>query len=154
MLEASAAFAEAINNLEANTNNLDGDVTIGGNLTVLGNTTTFTTQDLIVEDRFIYLGSGSAEGDDVGIVFSSASAADNSGRMIFYDSSQQRFSTAKEFDSDLGDMSSIAKSKMTGDIATVRSLDLVGTSLKNTFGRSLSSYLLIPVMSLNISTTV
>lgn len=139
MLEASAAFATAINNLEANTNNLDGNVTIGGNLTVLGNTTTFTTQDLIVEDRFIYLGSGSAEGDDVGIVFSSASAADNSGRMIFYDSSHQRFSTAKEFDSDLGDMSSIAKSKMTGDIATIRSLDLVGTSLKNTFGNGIEN---------------
>ena len=59
--------------------------------------------------------------------------------MIFYDSSQQRFSTAKEFDRDLGDMSSIAKSKMTGDIATVRSLDLVGTSLKNTFGNGIEN---------------
>tara|TARA_R110001632_G_scaffold169833_2_gene288894 strand:+ start:291 stop:2195 length:1905 start_codon:yes stop_codon:yes gene_type:complete len=123
----SQSISESIEALQSATTNIvttngSGDVTIAGTLTVLGNTTTLTTQDLIVEDRFIYLGSGSAASDDIGIVFSSASAADNAGRMIYYDASENRFATAKKFDSDKNDESSISTSQETGNIVTVRSL--------------------------------
>ena len=96
------------------------DVTVQGNLTVLGNTTTLTTQDLIVEDRFIIIGSGSGVNDDVGIVFSSGSDVNNKGRGIIYDASAKRFTTAKEVDSDHSDIANINDSTHTGDIVTVK----------------------------------
>lgn len=82
---------------------LPNDVTIGnhlivgGDLTVNGTTTTFNTQDLSVEDRFILLGSGSANLDnnlDIGIIFESGSQNGN-GTALFYDADQQRLSVGK-----------------------------------------------------------
>jgi hypothetical protein len=99
---------------------IGGNTTIAGNLTVQGNTTTLQIQDLIVEDRFIYLASGS--NDDNGIVFSSGSQGGglNQGRLVFYDSTEERFSTARDFDSDLDDANSVNSNQRTGDIVTVK----------------------------------
>ena len=98
-------------------------VTIKGDLTVLGNTTTLTTQDLIVEDRYIFIGSSSANSEDVGIVFSSGSNLDK-GRGIVYDANAQRFITAKQVDPDKDDAVEITSNQHTGHLVTVKTSQL------------------------------
>jgi len=96
------------------------NVTIGGNLTVEGTTTTISTQDLVVEDRFILIGSGSNDSYDVGLIFDSGST-DTSNRAFYYDASEQRFTTAKNIDH-VDDPQTISETSTnyTGDIVTVK----------------------------------
>jgi len=47
---------------------VSNNLTVGGDLTVSGTTTTLNTANLLVEDRFILLNSGSANPDEGGIV--------------------------------------------------------------------------------------
>ena len=63
---------------------LDNDVTISGNLTVQGTRTELNVTNLNVEDQFILLNSGSADGES-GIVFGGAGALNNemTGSAIF-----------------------------------------------------------------------
>lgn len=104
------------------------DVTIAGNLSVLGNTTTISTQDLIVEDRYIFIGSGSSEvgsgAVDVGIIFNSgsgtSSVGSNTGRGIIFDAGTNRFTTTMNMDSDNDSESDITNNQRTGDIVTVK----------------------------------
>jgi hypothetical protein len=106
------------------------NVTIAGNLSVLGNTTTISTQDLIVEDRYIFIGSGSStiggSAVDVGIIFNSGSGTGtggdqlNTGRGIIFDAGTNRFTTTINMDSDQGSESDIADNQRTGDIVTVK----------------------------------
>jgi hypothetical protein len=110
-----------INGLQSNDSPTFQDLTLNGDLTVLGTTTTFTTQDLVVEDRYIFIGSGALESNDVGIVFSSGSNLDK-GVGIIYDASTNRFITAKEVDPDNGDAVEITPNNTTGNIATVKTL--------------------------------
>lgn len=49
--------------LTVGTSTFGTDVTIAGNLTVNGTTTTLNTTNILVEDRFVLLNSGSATGD-------------------------------------------------------------------------------------------
>ena len=58
--------------LSVNGSTFGSDVTIAGNLVVLGTTTQLQITNLDIEDRFIYLNSGSTSGDG-GIVVSSGS---------------------------------------------------------------------------------
>ena len=110
-----------INNLGSSDSPTFNNLTLSGDLTVLGNTTTISTQDLVVEDRFIYIGSGSSTTQDIGIVFSSGSQASNEGRLLYYDASTTRFATAKNFDSDTADEgNTIAEADETGNLMTVR----------------------------------
>ena len=67
---------------------LPDDVTIGGNLNVLGTTTTINTANLLVEDRFALFNSGSASGDGGFIV---QTESDFSGVALGYDDSEGRF---------------------------------------------------------------
>lgn len=64
------------------------DVTIAGDLTVLGNVIQLQITNLQVEDRFIYLNSGSSTGDG-GLVVSSGSAGN--GVAFGFDDSQARW---------------------------------------------------------------
>lgn len=65
--------------------NADSDsVTINGDLTVLGTTTTLNTQNLLVEDAFILLASGSASDSDGGIIID---GGDSNGEGFIYDAS-------------------------------------------------------------------
>lgn len=77
--------------IEAKNITASGNLLVHGNLLVSGTQTTLHTQDLIIEDRFIVIGSGSsAEADlDVGIVFDSGSV-DGVGMGLFYDNSANR----------------------------------------------------------------
>lgn len=72
---------------------LPNDVTItnnlyvGGDLAVNGNLTYINTSDLLVEDRYILIGSGSVPYNDSGIVFGGSGAAVNSGSALIWDAS-------------------------------------------------------------------
>ena len=66
-----------------------GDITVGGDLTVNGTTTTINTANLLVEDKFILLSSGSASATDGGIVVQSA--ANGSGFALGYDATADRW---------------------------------------------------------------
>jgi hypothetical protein len=71
---------------------VDSDLTVGGNLTVNGITTTVDTQNLLVEDPIIQLGSGSngnANGDR-GFIFSRASG----NKVFFWDEDESKFRLA------------------------------------------------------------
>ena len=71
------------------------DLTITGDLTVSGTTTTLDTQNLLVEDNFIFAGTGSAGNSwDGGLIVQSGSA-DKSGSAIYSDSSEHRWAVAK-----------------------------------------------------------
>ena len=58
---------------------LPTNVTIQGDLTVLGTRTELNVEDLVVEDRFIYLASGSSGATDGGIIVEGAGDADGAG---------------------------------------------------------------------------
>jgi hypothetical protein len=66
-----------------------GDITVGGDLTVNGTTTTINTANLLVEDKFILLASGSSSATDGGIVVQSA--ANGSGFALGYDATADRW---------------------------------------------------------------
>lgn len=72
-LTSDANFTFLSNVLTVNGSTFGQDVTIAGNLTVLGTTIQLQIANLNIEDRFIYLNSGSSTGDG-GIVVSSGSA--------------------------------------------------------------------------------
>ena len=66
-----------------------GDITVGGDLTVNGTTTTINTANLLVEDKFILLASGSTSATDGGIVVQSA--AGGAGFALGYDATADRW---------------------------------------------------------------
>ena len=72
---------------------LPSDVTItnnlyvGGDLAVNGSLTYVNTTDLLVEDRYILIGSGSVPYNDSGIVFGGSGTAVNSGSALIWDAS-------------------------------------------------------------------
>lgn len=74
--------------LTVNGSTFSQDVTVAGNLTVLGDTITANVANLLVEDRFILLNSGSTTGDG-GIIVQSA--AGGGGVSIGWDDSEGRF---------------------------------------------------------------
>tara|TARA_R110002049_G_scaffold156060_2_gene320991 strand:+ start:245 stop:3013 length:2769 start_codon:yes stop_codon:yes gene_type:complete len=81
----------ASGDITANNAILDGNLTVHGDLLISGAATTLHTQDLVIEDRFILIGSGSAAVDnvDVGIIFDSGSS-DGLGMGLFFDNSANR----------------------------------------------------------------
>lgn len=64
------------------------NVTVDGDLTVGGTTTTLNTTNLLVEDKFILLNSGSANPDEGGIIIDEGSAK---GHAFVYDADASRF---------------------------------------------------------------
>lgn len=72
------------------------NVVISGDLTVNGTTTTINTTNLLVEDRFILLNSGSADPDEGGIVIDEGGG---SGHAFVYDADASRFAFTSSLDS-------------------------------------------------------
>lgn len=64
-----------------------GNVTVGGDLVIQGSVTEVQTSNLLVEDPFILLASGSAGTGDSGIVFGGSEGTANSGSALFWDAS-------------------------------------------------------------------
>ena len=70
-------------------------LTLSGDLVVEGDTTTLSTSNLTVEDRFVFIATGSAAANvDGGIVVQSGSSADT-GSAIYHDKDSQRWAVAK-----------------------------------------------------------
>jgi hypothetical protein len=67
--------------ITASTGSILGDLVVDGNLTVSGTTTTINTTNLLVEDRFILLNSGSGASPKGGIVIDEG---EGSGSALFY----------------------------------------------------------------------
>lgn len=72
-LTSDAGFTFGSNLLTVNGSTFGQDTVIAGNLTVLGTTIQLQITNLNIEDRFIYLNSGSSTGDG-GLIVSSGSA--------------------------------------------------------------------------------
>jgi hypothetical protein len=71
---------------------LTGDQIITGDLTVQGTTITFNTENLLVEDKFILLASGSTNPTDGGIIIQSGFAGSTAqGLALLYDSNLGRW---------------------------------------------------------------
>lgn len=69
---------------------ITNDLTVGGNLVVEGTTTVLETENLLVEDRFILLASGSTSGVDGGIVVQNTTGG--TGNAYYYDANANRWS--------------------------------------------------------------
>jgi hypothetical protein len=74
--------------LTAATGSITGDLTVGGNLTVQGDTTTLNVTNLTVEDKFILLASGSVSNTDGGII---VDAGNGTGHALYYDADDSRW---------------------------------------------------------------
>jgi len=64
------------------------NLTVTGDLTINGTTTTLNTSNLLVEDRFILLNSGSADPDEGGLIIDEGSGA---GHAFIYDAGDTRW---------------------------------------------------------------
>jgi hypothetical protein len=80
---------EANLTFDGTTLTLTGNQIISGDLTVNGTTTTINTDNLLVEDKFILLASGSTSATDGGIIIQSATAG--TGFAFLYDVAQARW---------------------------------------------------------------
>ena len=82
-------------------------VTINGDLTVLGDTTTLSTTNLLVEDKFILLASGSAADSDGGIIID---GGNDNGEGFIYDASAGNTTDAGRwgFQSAMGDTDAVS----------------------------------------------
>jgi hypothetical protein len=77
---------------DGSTLTLTGDQIITGDLTVQGTTITFNTENLLVEDKFILLASGSTNPTDGGIIIQSGFAGSTAqGLALLYDSNLGRW---------------------------------------------------------------
>ena len=64
-----------------------GTLTVDGDLIVSGETTTLNTSNLLVEDKYILLNSGSSNRSDSGIIFGGADGVAQSGSALIWDAS-------------------------------------------------------------------
>ena len=99
---------------------MSGDLNLAGNLHVHGTTTTFNTTNLDIEDRFILLGSGSANATanlDTGIIFE-AGNQDGVGTALYHDAGLSRISIAKSVDN--ATVSDVSNGTIAGHVVTVK----------------------------------
>jgi len=73
---------------------VSSNLTVGGDLIVNGDLTYINTANTLVEDQFILLGSGSAEGSDIGIIFDGVGGTTGAGAAFFFDGGVSRLSYA------------------------------------------------------------
>ena len=86
-----------VNNLQTDDSPTFASLTLTGDLTVQGTTTTIQTSNLLVEDKFILLNSGSANPDEGGILIDEGSGQ---GHAYVYDSNATRFGYTGSLSSD------------------------------------------------------
>ena len=84
----------------ATISSIASNLIIGGDLTVNGTTTTISTTNTLVQDQFMFLGTGSAATNtDIGIIVQSGSS-DLSGSALYHDTNSERWSVAKTVKAD------------------------------------------------------
>ena len=71
------------------------NLTIGGNLTVNGTTTTVATANTLVEDKFMFLATGSAGSPSDGGIIVQSGSTDLQGSALYHDINSQRWSVAR-----------------------------------------------------------
>ena len=101
---------------------MSGDLNLAGNLHVHGTTTTFNTTNLDIEDRFILLGSGSANSTanlDTGIIFE-AGDQDGIGTALYHDAGLSRVSIAKSVNNATVNNVNAESSGIAGHVVTVK----------------------------------
>lgn len=83
---------------DGSTATVGGNLTVSGNLAIQGNTTTVNTANLLVEDKFILLNSGSANPDEGGLVIDEGAG---NGHAFIYesDAGKQRWGFNQSVDS-------------------------------------------------------
>ena len=109
-IAAGGALTIAANSIGSNELKQDDDITLqsltlSGNLVVNGTQTILNTANLVVEDKFILLNSGSANGDG-GIIVQSGSAGEYSGSAFVWDQSTNRW--GYQIDVELGSTATAA----------------------------------------------
>ena len=123
------------------------DLTVHGNLIISGTSTTIHTENLVIEDRFIVIGSGSnaTANLDVGIIFDSGSI-DGGGMGLFFDNSANRLAIGKNLNDTVisntssnyevgnpnvypDEPSAIQMGTVAGNVMTIRSTGSDGTNL-------------------------
>ena len=77
VLNSSLTSVGTLSSLTANTATITNNLTVSGDLFVNGTTTQVNTTELLVEDKFIILASGSAAASDGGIIIDRGSDAAN-----------------------------------------------------------------------------
>lgn len=89
--QIDTSFVDSTNTLTvglSNNVNVTNDLTVGGNLTVNGNLTYLNVANLLVEDKYILLNSGSASPSEGGIIIDEGSGT---GHAFIYDAGDARF---------------------------------------------------------------
>lgn len=110
--EVEVSFSDASNLLRIGLPDdvvITNDLTVGGDLFVNGDTTQINTQNLLIEDRWAMLASGSTTRVDGGIIVQSDAA--NTGYAFGIDSSVNRWALQKDLGDGVNDM--VADSYMT-----------------------------------------
>lgn len=87
----------APNTVNATTISTTGNLTVGGDLTVNGTTTTINTTNLLIEDRYLLLNSGSVAGAPAqgGIVVQDGAGASGSAMLYSTDNAKNRWGVAE-----------------------------------------------------------
>ena len=89
----SGSLLKSSGEVQGATLDISGDGAVGGTLTVTGDlivsgdTTTLNTSNLLVEDKYILLNSGSSNRSDSGIIFGGSEGAAQSGSALIWDAS-------------------------------------------------------------------
>ena len=89
--QIDTSFVDATNTLTIGLSNnvsISNDLTVGGNLTVNGDLTYLNVANLLVEDKFVLLNSGSANPDEGGIIIDEGSGT---GHAFIYDAGDTRW---------------------------------------------------------------
>jgi hypothetical protein len=89
--QIDTSFVDATNTLTIGLSNnvsITNDLTVGGNLTVNGDLTYLNVANLLVEDKFVLLNSGSANPDEGGIIIDEGSGT---GHAFIYDAGDTRW---------------------------------------------------------------
>jgi hypothetical protein len=96
------------------------DVVVSGDLTVSGTTTTLNTTNLLVEDKFILLNSGSADPDEGGLIIDEGAG---SGHAFIYDKGDTRWGFNASVASDASTANATAHVAAVVDIQNVAHSD-------------------------------
>jgi len=96
------------------------DVVVSGDLTVSGTTTTLNTTNLLVEDKFILLNSGSADPDEGGLIIDEGAG---SGHAFIYDKGDTRWGFNASVASDASTANATAHAAAVVDMQNVAHSD-------------------------------
>lgn len=96
------SFSEANSGVFKGDQTFENDVTIDGSLSVLGTTTTIDTANLVIEDRIIYLGSGSTGTNQVSAIAFASGSSTSDEALVFGPKGEENVLAAARRDVEAG----------------------------------------------------